>query len=274
MEKEIMDGKTITEKAMNLIDERHKTKETCTGITSGFLYLDQMTLGFQNSDLIIIGSKPDVGKTALALSMIHNIAIGNKIPCGLLSLEESCATIGVQLLSQIAEVNLQKINHGLLNEDELRKINDSAEKLSDSPVYISDIPGLNFSKLSELAKCMVKENNTKILFIDYLNLIETENSGCSCYDARSKIAVSLKNLAKELCFPIVVLCQISRDSKKINPNIEQTSDILLYLQRNEGKKFASSPEAKIIVAKNNHGSLGKFFVNFNQECYRFTDEKY
>lgn len=221
MEREIMDGKTLAQKAVSFIKERYESKNAYPGILSGFSDLDRMTFGFQSSDLIIIGSRPGTGKTALVLSLIKNIAIEHKISCGFISLEESCEIIGTHLIAQTAEMNPRKLIRGMLKEDELGKALDSAEKLFDSPVYISDRPRMNLSQISELAGFMVKEQNVKILFSDYLNLIETENRRLPYHDEITEIAVSLKILARELKIPIVVLCQLNPVKTKKEPDLEE-----------------------------------------------------
>ena len=280
MEKEIIDGKTIAQKAVNFIKERYDSKKAYTGILSGFSDLDRMTFGFQNSDLIIIGSRPGAGKTAFALSMIKNIAIENKISCGFISLEESCEMIGTQLLSQIAEINYKKLIRGMLKEDELRKTLDCADKLYKSPLYILDRPRMRLSQISDFARFMVMEQNVKILFIDYLNLIETENRRLPYHDERTEMAVMLKNLAREIKIPIVVLCQLKPVKTKKKPDLEemrrigdfeQAADVLLFLHRNRSEEINTPDEAKIIVAKNKHGAAGEVPVQFLSEYCMFTD---
>ena len=270
MEREIMDGKTLAQKAVDFNKKRYDSKNAYTGILSGFSDLDRMTFGFQNSDLIIIGSRPGTGKTALALSLIKNIAIENKISCGFISLEESCEIIGTQLIAQTAEINPRKLIRGMLKEDELRKALDSAEKLFDSPVYILDRPRMNLSQISELAGFMVREQNVKILFIDYLNLIETENRRLPYHDEITEIAVSLKILARELKIPVVVLCQLNPVKTKKEPDLEElrkkgdlekAADVLLFLHRNRSEESNTSDEAKIIVSKNKNGLIGDAFLN-------------
>lgn len=280
MEREIMDGKTIAQKAVDFIKKRYESKNAYPGILSGFSDLDRMTFGFQNSDLIIIGSRPDTEKTALALSLIKNIAIENKISCGFISLVESCEIIGTNLIAQTAEINPRKLIRGMLKEDELTKALDSAEKLFDSPVYISDRPHMNLSQISELAGFMVKEQNVKILFIDYLNLIETENRRLPYHDEITEIAVSLKILARELKIPIVVLCQLNPVKTKKEPDLEElrkkgdlekAADVLLFLHMNRSKESNTSDEAKIIVSKNKNGLIGDVPVHFLSEYRKFED---
>ena len=280
MEKEIIDGKTIAQKAVNFIKERYDSKKAYTGILSGFSDLDRMTFGFQNSDLIIIGSRPGAGKTAFALSMIKNIAIENKISCGFISLEESCEMIGTQLLSQIAEINYKKLIRGMLKEDELRKTLDCADKLYKSPLYILDRPRMRLSQISDFARFMVMEQNVKILFIDYLNLIETENRRLPYHDEITEIAFSLKILARKLKIPIVVLCQLNPVKTKKEPDLEElrkkgdlekVADVLLFLHQNRSKESNTSDEAKIIVSKNKNGLIGDVPVHFLSEYRKFED---
>ena len=275
----IINGKSLAVKAIDFIEKRSRVGEP-TGINTGLIYLDRLIKGFNSSDLIILCSRHDSGKTALALSMIQNIAINNKIPCGLISLEESCETLSVQLLSQMAEVKLKRLNCGILRLDEFRMIGNSADKLSKSPFYMTDTPRLTLAALSELTSRMVKEQNVKILFIDYLQLIETEKLGQSCYDKMTEIAVCLKKLAGELRIPIVVLCTVPSVTTKEKSDldeiqsigdIDQAADVILFLHRNKGEEITMPAEAKIVIAKNQHGPVGDVPVYFFKDYFKFAD---
>lgn len=179
---EIYSMKKIIPKIVEIIDERYKSHNAFTGVPTGFSELDTMTSGFQASELIIIGARPSIGKTAMALSMMQYIAVQKKIPCGFFSLEMSFEMIGQRLLSQEARIPGSKLRSGFLKMEEFKKLQDAAARCFQSPLFIVDTPNMQLLDLRAMARRMVSTHEVKIIFIDYIGLIATENNSAPVYE--------------------------------------------------------------------------------------------
>lgn len=271
---------------VDLIEKNYKSKSTFTGIPSGFSRLDTMTNGFQKAELIIIGARPSMGKTALALNMMEHIAVSKKIPCGFFSLEMSYAQIGQRLLSQNARISGTKLRTGLLKLDDFQKLNDAAGRCYDAPLYIVDTPNMQLIDLRAMARRMRTNQKVEIIFIDYIGLISTENSSAPVYEQVSEISKSLKSLARELNIPIVALCQLAREAEGSEPtlaqlrgsgSIEQDADVVMFINRkrkHDDGEDATDPvqEARLIVAKQRNGPVGDVELLFLGSITRFENK--
>ena len=257
----------VIPKTIEIIDARSKAKKEFTGVPSGFGELDRMTSGFQKSELIIIGARPAIGKTAFALSMMQNIAVAKNIPCGFFSLEMPYASIGQRLLSQEARISSNKLKNGYLTISEFQKLQDAAGRCFNAPLYIVDTPNMKLLDLRAMARRMKVNQKVEIIFIDYIGLIGTENPNAAVYEQVSEISKSLKALARELEIPIVALCQVSREAEGNEPNlaqlrgsgsIEQDADVVMFLHRERKIMDQKDPvqEAKLVVAKQRNGMTG------------------
>ena len=279
----VYDAKQMMVKEIELIEARYKSKNQFTGIPTGFAKLDTYTSGFQNSELIIIGARPSIGKTALALSMIQNIACEKKIPCGFFSLEMPYESIGMRLLAQEARVPMQKIRSGMLKVDDVKKIQDAAGRWFEAPLYTVDTPNMKLIDLRAVARRMVKNNKVEIIFIDYIGLISVDDNKKEQWEQVSEISKSLKALARELQIPIVALCQVARDAEGQEPNlaqlrgsgsIEQDADVVMFLHRDrikDGDSIAAQ-DAKIILAKQRNGATGDIEIMFLPSYSKFENK--
>ena len=279
----VYSAKDIMFKEIELIEARYKSKNQFTGVPTGFAKLDTYTSGFQNSELIIIGARPSIGKTALALSMIQNIACEKRIPCGFFSLEMPYESIGMRLLAQEARVPMAKIRSGMLKVDDVKKIQDAAGRWFEAPLYTVDTPNMKLIDLRAVARRMVKNNKVKIIFIDYIGLISTEDPTAPVFEQVSLISKSLKALARELQIPIVALCQVARDAEGQEPNlaqlrgsgsIEQDADVVMFLHRDrikDGDNIAAQ-DAKIILAKQRNGACGDIDIIFLPTFSKFENK--
>ncbi|MBR2106646.1 MAG: replicative DNA helicase, partial [Treponema sp.] len=259
----IHDARNIMIKEIEIIDARYNSKNQFTGVPTGFGKLDSYTSGFQNSELIIIGARPSIGKTALALSMMQNIALEKHIPCGFFSLEMPYESIGMRILSQESRVPMHKMRSGMLKYEDVKKIQDAAGRWFEAPLYTVDTPNMKLLELRAMARRMVKNHKVKIIFIDYIGLITTENPNAPVYDQMSEVSKSLKALARELEIPIVALCQVARAAEGEPPNlaqlrgsgsIEQDADVVMFLHRERLKEETPVQEATLILAKQRNGA--------------------
>ncbi len=286
---QIYDMKNVIPKVIQMIDERYKNRNTYSGIPSGYTQLDSMTSGFQNSEMIIVGARPSMGKTALALSMMQNIAIENRIPCGFFSLEMSADQISQRLLSQVARIPSTRLRSGLLKTEDFQKLQSAAGICYDSPLYIVDTPNMKLLDLRAMARRMKVNQKVKIIFIDYIGLITSENEDAPVYDQQSAISKSLKSLARELEIPIVVLCQVARAAEGDEPNlaqlrgsgsIEQDADMVMFIhgartKQTEEEGQSTSPavlDRKLIVAKQRNGPIGDVDLLFISSYTKFENK--
>ena len=267
----IHDARNIMIKEIEIIDARYNSKNEFTGVPTGFGKLDTYTSGFQNSELIIIGARPSIGKTALALSMMQNIALEKNIPCGFFSLEMPYESIGMRILSQESRVPMHKMRSGMLKYEDVKKIQDAAGRWFEAPLYTVDTPNMKLLELRAMARRMVKNHKVKIIFIDYIGLITTENPNAPVYDQMSEVSKSLKALARELEIPIVALCQVARAAEGEPPNlaqlrgsgsIEQDADVVMFLHRERLKEETPVQEATLILAKQRNGATGDIKISF------------
>ena len=280
---QIYSAQNIMVKEIELIEARYKSKNQFIGVPTGFAKLDTYTSGFQDSELIIIGARPSIGKTALALSMIQNIACEKRIPCGFFSLEMPYESIGMRLLAQEARVPMNKIRSGMLKIDDVKKIQDAAGRWFEAPLYTVDTPNMKLLDLRAVARRMVKNQGVKIIFIDYIGLISTDDPTAPVFEQVSLISKSLKALARELSIPIVALCQVARDAEGQEPNlaqlrgsgsIEQDADVVMFLHRDrikDGDSIAAQ-DAKIILAKQRNGACGDIPIMFLPSYSKFENK--
>ena len=268
-------------KEIELIEARYNSKNTFTGVPTGFARLDTMTSGFQKSELIIIGARPSIGKTALALSMMQHIAVDRHIPCGFFSLEMPYESIGMRILSQEARVSMQKIRAGTIRLDDVKKIQDAAGRWFEAPLYTVDTPNMRLLDLRAMARRMVVNQKVEIIFIDYIGLISTEDPTAPVFEQMSLVSKSLKALARELEIPIVALCQVSRDAEGNEPNlaqlrgsgsIEQDADVVMFLHRDRLKDETPIQEAKLILAKQRNGATGDIPIMFVPAYSKFENK--
>jgi replicative DNA helicase len=261
----------ILQETIDEIDRIYKSKKLITGVPSGFERLDLLTSGFQPSEFVVIGARPSIGKTALALNMAASMAVHKGIPAGFFSLEMSELALTKRIISSEAMVDSQIIRSGFLRPSDYARILDAAGKIYDAPFFVVDMPNMKLLDLRAQARKMRAQQKVEIIFIDYLGLIGSENNNLPRYEQISEISRSLKSLARELKIPVVVLCQLTRDAEKERPNlsnlrdsgsIEQDADVVLFLHRDRDKKTDApvNPDEGIptdlIIAKQRNGPVG------------------
>ena len=267
-----------------LIEKHYHDKNAFTGIPSGFTKLDSMTSGFQPSELIIIGARPSMGKTALALSMAQYIAIQKKIHTGFFSLEMSYQQIGQRLLSQEARISAGKLRSGMLKMEDFGKLQEAAGRCYESPLYIVDTPNMKLLDLRAMARKMKQQFDIQIIFIDYLTLITSENTTIPRHEQIAEISRSLKSLARELNIPVVALSQVKRDVEGREPtladlresgSIEQDADVVMFIHRDRKEASDASDEpldTKLILSKQRNGPIGSVEIIFIPYYTKFENK--
>ncbi len=276
-------AREIVLKTIEAIEKLYHTKDSYTGIPTGFPSLDNMTSGFQNSEFIIIGARPSVGKTALALTMASNISIHQKISVGFFTLEMSDMQLMQRLVASEARIGSQMIRTGMLRPSDFKNLTDAAGLIYEAPLYIVDMPNMRLLDLRAQARRMKAQLDVKIIFIDYLTLVGSENPDLPRHEQIAEISRSLKALARELDIPVVALSQVSRDSEGKRPNlaniresgsIEQDADVVIFLHRERGVEKGSDGdtnviETELIVAKQRNGPVGTIKIAFLPQYTKF-----
>jgi len=270
---------------ITVIEQLSNNPNAFTGIPSGLTDLDAMTSGFQNSEFIVIGARPSVGKTALALTIASHIAINLKIPAAFFSLEMSEHALMNRVISAEAQVPGERIRTGRLRSSDLNDLMDAAGRIYEAPLYIVDMPNMKLLELRTMARRLVLERSVKIIFVDYITLVTHENADLPRWEQIAAISRSLKALARELDIPIVALSQLKREAEGKQPNladvresgsIEQDADLILFLHRDrEINKTADQRseqiETELIVAKQRNGPIGKTNVWFKPSFAKFVN---
>ena len=250
-----------------------------TGVPSGYPDLDRLTSGFQESEFIVIGARPSVGKTALALSMATNIAIRAEPPIavGLFTMEMSGYAVMQRVLAGEARIDSTRIRAGLLNPSDWQQITEAAGRIYDAPLYIDDTPGLRLLDLRAQARRMRARNDVRIIFIDYLTLVTSEHLDLPRHEQIAEISRSLKALARELSIPVVALSQVRRETEGRRPaladlresgSIEQDADVVMFLHRDR-EPDGSRIETELLIAKQRNGPTEDIKLAFIPQFVRF-----
>ena len=276
-------AKEVVTKTVEAIEKLYHTKGSYTGVPTGFRELDDLTSGFQKSEFIVIGARPSIGKTALALGMAANIALRQKIPVGFFTLEMSSQALMQRMLSSEARLASTKLRSGILNPSDFHKLTEAAGKIYDAPLYIDDSPNLKLLDLRAMARRMKSQHDVGIIFIDYITLISSENRDLPRHEQIAEFSRSLKALARELNVPVVALSQVKRESEGKRPNladlresgsIEQDADVVIFLHRNKlsdnlDDNEPPGNETELIVAKQRNGPVGILKIAFISQFTRF-----
>lgn len=279
--------RSILEAAFNRIDELHKGDHKLRGVPSGFSDLDNILAGFQKSDLVIVAARPSIGKTTLALDFARLIAIKEKIPVGIFSLEMSSDQLIDRMLAAESGVDLWRLRTGRLKsgdgDDDFQRIGEAMGVLSEAPVYIDDAGSANVMEMRTMARRLQSEHNVGVIIIDYLQLMEGRRGGDNRVNEISEISRALKQLARELNIPVIALSQLSRAVESRSPqipklsdlresgSIEQDADVVMFLYREDREK-PDTPNKNIVeihVAKHRNGPIGKMSLYFNENSTTF-----
>ena len=294
MKKDYTQINPVIDQALKVIQAAAANTDGLTGISTGYYKLDDMTSGWQNSDLVIIAGRPAMGKTSFALSMAKNIAADLQVPMAFFSLEMSNVQLVNRLISNVCEIQGSKILNGQLQRDEWDRLDKHINNLLGAPLYIDDTPGLSVFELRTKARRLVREHDVKLIMIDYLQLMNANGMRFSSRQEEvSTISRSLKGLAKELNIPILALSQLNRgvesreglDGKRPQLSdlresgaIEQDADMVIFVHRPEYYHIYQDENgrdlhgmAQIIIAKHRKGATGDVFLTFRGEYTRFEN---
>ena len=290
MKRDTLPISDVIKEAISDIEANQQRSDGLSGVASGFTGLDKFTLGWQESDLVIVAARPAMGKTAFVLTMARNMAVEHKTPVAFFSLEMSSKQLVKRLLVSETGLSSEKIRGGKKFEEyEMHQLHQRIRDLSTAPLFIDDTPSLSIYEFRSKARRLVNNAKVKLIIIDYLQLMTgpPELKGLREQEVAT-ISRSLKAIAKELGIPIMALSQLSRAVETRGGNkrpqlsdlresgaIEQDADIVMFIHRPDYYGLAEGEESKglaeIILAKHRNGSTGVVNMRFRANEARFVD---
>lgn len=278
----------ILDTHMQMVETRSQTDGVVTGLSTGFVGLDKITTGLHEDNLIILAARPAMGKTALALNIAQYIAVKEKKPVAIFSLEMGAESLIERMLASEGMVEGYHLKTGNLSVEEWSRLVHAQGNLYDAPIFVDDTAGIRISEIRSKARKLAQEmGGLGVIIIDYLQLI-TGSKGENRQQVVSEISRELKILAKDLKVPVIALSQLSRaveqrqDKRPMladlreSGSIEQDADIVAFLyrdayyQKEQGDSQEANNVTELILEKNRHGSLGTVKLYFHKEYTKFS----
>ncbi|WKW12254.1 replicative DNA helicase [Pseudogemmatithrix spongiicola] len=294
--------KSLLWSAMERIEVLRTAGGSITGVPSGFVDLDKMTLGFQPSDLVIVAARPSMGKTAFVLNVAQYAAIEGNVPTAIFSLEMSTQSLLLRMLASEGYVDAQRLRSGQLTAQDASNLAKAAALLGQAPIWIDDTPGLSVLEVRSRARRLKSQADIKLIIVDYLQLLSGPPNSESRQQEVSAISRSLKALAKELEVPVLALSQLSRASEQRGGEnrrpqlsdlrdsgaIEQDADVVLFIYRPEMNERPYDDQgnprmvsgttdipldgyAEVIVGKQRNGPTGHIRLHYRKSHTRFEN---
>ncbi len=267
------------------LEQLSKNKGSITGIASGFYDLDKITSGFHPCELIIIAARPGVGKTAVALNIVNNIAINCKKTVALFNMEMGAEQLATRMLSNVGGIDGNKLKTGKLEDSDWRKLNEAISKLSNTKIFIDDNASNTVGEIrSKCRKLAASPSGLDIVVIDYITLIQgTSKNGASRQQEVADISRTLKTMAMELNVPVIALSQLSRSIEKREDKkpmlsdlresgaIEQDADIVAFLHCSDEEKEKQDSLVEFIIRKHRNGPLAEIPLMFHRATSKFDN---
>lgn len=262
------------------IDELHKSGAGLRGVRTGFSDIDNILSGMQASNLLILAARPGQGKTALIVNIAQNIAVAEKKPVGIFSLEMSQEELVDRLLVGQADVDAWRLKTGKLSENDFAKLSEAMGLLADAPIFIDDTPGISVSQIRTKARRLQMEHNVSVIIVDYLQLVDPGKHYDNRVQEVSIVSQALKNLARELKIPVLAVSQLSRAVEhrgerrpqladlRESGAIEQDADVVMFLYRPDSE-ITNVIQTKLLVAKHRNGPMGEIDLLFRGDRIRF-----
>jgi len=274
--------KLVVDRVQELYDRADPSE--VTGVPTGYVDLDEKTSGLQPSDLIILAGRPAIGKTTLALNIAEHVAIHQRLPVAVFSMEMPSTQLATRFLASLGRIDMQNLRRGRLSDDDWQRLTAAMGKLYEAPIFIDETPGLNPIDLRARARRLARQcGKLGLIVIDYLQLMTGTRESDNRATELSEISRSVKSLAKELNVPIIALSQLNRSLEQ-RPNkrpvmsdlresgaIEQDADIIMFIYRDEvyNPDTPDKGVAEIIIAKHRNGPTGTIRLSFFGEHTRF-----
>jgi len=281
--------RSLVLQGFSAIEEYRQRKVHVTGVPTGFYDLDELTAGLQNSDFIVVGGRPSMGKTSFAMNIAENVAVhakpSERSTVAIFSLEMSKESLVQRMMCSVARVDIHKMRRGYASKEEYKRLQEAAAQLHEAPIFIDDSAAIGILEMRAKARRLVSEMPLGLIIIDYLQLVRGPQSSENRQQEISAISRSLKALAKELQIPVIALSQLSRavetrggtkrpvlSDLRESGGIEQDSDLVIFVYRADA--YETDPakrdgRAEIIIAKQRNGPTGTVDLAFVSECTRF-----
>lgn len=268
--------KEVLTASFDRLDELQKRGSGLRGLPTGFRQLDSMLAGMQDSNLLILAARPGLGKTAFCLNIARHVAVEEKLPTCIFSLEMSKEELVDRLLVRQGLIDAWKLKTGQLSDDDFTSLSEAMGVLAEAPLYIDDTPGLSVTELRTKARRLQSDKGIKFIIVDYLQLMRGQSRENRVQEV-SEISQGLKNLARELKIPILAAAQLNRQMEtrggkprlsdlRESGSIEQDSDVVMFLSR-------ENDEIKEVVTcsieKHRNGPTGQFDLYFNGKQVSF-----
>ena len=283
-------GKVIND----ALDDLQKRQDSSgySGVPSGFPSVDNITLGWQPSDLIILAARPSVGKTAFVVNVARNAAVDFNMPVAIFSLEMPAKQLANRMMVSETGLSAEKIKGGVKLQDwEWQQLDIQLKRLTKAPIYIDDTPSLPVMEFRSKVKRLVKQKGVRLVVVDYLQLMQgpSELRGMREQEVAA-ISRTLKATAKEMDVPIIALSQLSRQSEnrqgsnrrpqlsdlRESGSIEQDADMVIFIHRYDYQGLSENPDdvgrTQIIIAKHRNGAIADIDMRFRADEVRFVDE--
>jgi replicative DNA helicase len=283
-------GQTITlqdaiKEAYDRIDSRSQRDHmSISGLATGFVDLDNLTAGLQNSELVIVAARPSVGKTSFALNVVRHVAVEEKQPVFFVSLEQSRIELAERLLCCQARVDSHRLRKGHLGNEEMQKLIAAGGELRGAKLFLDDSPGQNMLRVAANARRLRLRHKIKLVVIDYLQLIDPDNRKDSRQEQVANISRRLKFLARELEIPVMALAQVNRSSEDRQDHrprladlresgaIEQDADTVMLLHRPELHEPGQHEGiVEVIIGKQRNGPTGEVTLTYLKQYMRFEN---
>ncbi len=278
--------KGVLAKAVDRIQELYEKGGSVTGVSTGFVDLDQMTAGLQPADLIIVAGRPSMGKTSFAMNIAENVAIKEQKPVAVFSMEMPAEHLAMRMMSSLGRIDQHRLRIGQLEDDEWPRMTSAINILANAKLFIDDTPALTPTELRARCRRLVREHGELgLVVVDYLQLMQCPGAGENRTAEISEISRGLKALAKELNVPVIALSQLNRNLEQ-RPNkrpvmsdlresgsIEQDADVIVFIYRDEvyNEDSPDKGTAEIIIAKQRNGPIGTVRLTFLGQYTRFEN---
>lgn len=284
LKQDLVSIESILTESFDRMEELHRNKGTLRGVRTGYRDLDNMTAGFQRSDLIILAARPAMGKTTLVTNLAYNVATVAKQPVLFFSLEMSKEQLVDRMLADASGVDAWNIRTGNLSDEDFSKLSEAMGEMAEAPIFIDDTPGVSVLEMRTKARRAAHEQPLGLIIIDYLQLMQgSGRSDGNRVQEVSEISRGLKLIARELNVPVIALSQLSRSVESRSPqipqlsdlresgSIEQDADIVMFIYREAYYNPETEREniTDLIIAKHRNGPTGKIELYFHPERLRF-----
>jgi|MDSY01.2.fsa_nt_gb replicative DNA helicase len=280
------DVNPLLQSALTRIEDLFQSGGAITGISTGFIELDNMTSGLQDSDLVIVAGRPSMGKTAFAMNLVEHAVLNQDKPILVFSMEMPADSLIIRMLSSIGRIDQTRLRNGKLEQEDWPKLSAAVTKLKDVPLYIDDTPALTPTEVRSRARRVAREHGgLGMIMVDYLQLMQVAGSSEGRTAEISEISRSLKAIAKEFKVPMVALSQLNRsleqrpNKRPVNSDlresgaIEQDADVIMFIYRDEVYHEESEEKgiAEIIIGKQRNGPIGICRLAFIGQYTRFEN---